>query len=728
MKKAISLLFLLAASASLSAEDLLINTKNSTLLLRAYQGKELFFDYYGPRIDAAEAKQIHTLGLAVGKVAYPTFNGVTGTEPALAVEHTDGALSLTLKVKSVSEEPSEGGKTWKISTGDDVYPFSVDIFYRTYEDEDIIETWQEISHREKGEVKLLKYASCQIPLRSGDVWILHESGDWGRERDITVQPLLDGEIAVCNRDGVRNSQQDVAEIMLSLDGEPREQEGRTIGMTLEWSGNFKISAKTVKGWPTYHYVVAGIDDLASAYYLPKNKVFETPKTALSFSSEGMGQVSRNFHKWGREHRLAHGTDCREILLNSWEGVYLDVDQEKMTRMMREIADLGGELFVMDDGWFGTKYPRNVANAALGDWVTDTRKLPGGIQPLIDEAKANGIKFGIWIEPEMGNYKASMLWDNHPDWFLSNPGRDPKLGRGKSQMVLDLSNPAVQDYVFGILDGLMTDYPEIYYIKWDANMNIRDCHSAYQKHQSNLYTEYHKGLESTLKRIRAKYPDLIIQACASGGGRVNYGNLQYFDEFWTSDDTDPMQRIYIQWGTSMFYPAVAMASHISASPNHQTQQEYSLKFRTDVAMSGRLGMEMRPWDLDDAEKEFVRKAFADYKRLRPVIQQGDLYRLNSPYDTRRELTSSLMYVSPDKSSAVFFGFELRHMTRSKYPLFRMAGLDPEKTYRLHEINAVDKSFGKLEGAEIKGRILMECGLDIPFPGERSSRVIELSEVR
>ena len=416
--------------------------------------------------------------------------------------------------------------------------------------------------------------------------------------------------------------------MFSLDGRPQENAGAVIGAALCYSGNFKLRIDTDES--DYHHFFAGINEENSAYRLRRGETFRTPVLALTYSREGLSGASRNFHKWGRKYRLMHGDRERMILLNSWEGVYFNIEQEGMDQMMQDIASMGGELFVMDDGWFGAKYQRNTDNAALGDWTVDTRKLPEGIGGLLRDAKKHGVKFGIWIEPEATN-TLSELYEKHPDWIINAPGREPVTGRGGTQLMLDLGNPEVQDFVFGIVDDLMTEYPDIAYIKWDANMGIQSHGSAYltKDNQSHLYIDYHRGFEQVCRRIRAKYPDLVIQACASGGGRANWGVLPYFDEFWVSDNTDALQRIYMQWGTSYFFPAIAMASHIGSNPNHQTFRDIPIKYRIDVAMSGRLGMEIQPKNMTDEEKALCRKAIAEYKQIRPVVQFGDLYRRCRP---------------------------------------------------------------------------------------------------
>ena len=334
--------------------------------------------------------------------------------------------------------------------------------------------------------------------------------------------------------------------------------------------------------------------------------------------------------------------------------------------------------------------------------------------LIASAKKCGIKFGLWIEPEMVNSK-SELYEKHPDWIICQDNRTPTTGRGGTQMILDLSNPKVQDFVFGVVDNLMTNYPEIAYIKWDANASIMNYGSYYlpKDRQSHLYIEYHKGLNNVLERIRTKYPHLLMQACASGGSRVNYGLLPYFGEFWTSDNTDAYQRIYMQWGVSNFYPAIAMASHVSADKNHQTGRRTPLKFRFDVAMSGRLGMEMQPKDMTDGDKEFAKRAIKAYKEIRPIVQHGDLYRLVSPYD--KVGFASLMYATPEKDKAVFFAYRMEYLLNQQYKLIDMTPLKENK-----------KNF--LDGKVLSGKLLLEEGVEVPFSGEYSSVVMQLIEVK
>ena len=718
-------------SMALSAENICVSTPNTSLVINASEGQELKFIYYGEKLSEDDLKNISSSGLPQFP-AYPVYGMNCPGEAALAVKHADGNMSLQMEVEETASRTENNAVITTITMKDKVYPFYIDVCYKAYQDADVIETWTEISHGEKKPVALNQFASAYLPIRRGNVWLSSLYGSWANEGRLAQEALEPGMKVIKNKDGVRNSHTAHAEVMFSLDGQPQENSGNVIGAALCYTGNYKLRIDTDDS--EYHQFYAGINEENSAYTLEKEETFRTPELALTYSKEGLSGASRNFHRWARLHKLAHGNQLRKILLNSWEGVYFNINQKGMDQMMADIASMGGELFVMDDGWFGDKYKRNSDNSSLGDWVTDTTKLPKGIGGLLADARKNGVKFGIWIEPEMAN-TTSELYEKHPEWILKAPQRDPVLGRGGTQVVLDLGNPEVQDFVFGVVDNLMTEYPEIDYIKWDANMGIMNHGSNFlnKDKQSHMYIEYHRGLEKICQRIRTKYPDLTIQACASGGGRANYGYLPYFDEFWVSDNTDALQRIYMQWGTSYFFPAIAMASHISAAPNHQTFRTIPLKYRIDVAMSGRLGMEIQPKNMTDEEKELCRKAIADYKTIRPIVQFGDIYRLISPYD--RLGVASLMYTSPEKDKAAFYWWKTETFVNQHIPRVKMAGLNPEKRYRIHELNRIDNTPLAFEGKTFSGAFLMNNGLEIPYrhnvdyhkQNDYASRVLYLEAV-
>lgn len=696
------------------AEYFRVRTSGMEMILDAPVGGDLQIRYFGPSLSQADFENIQYSGIKPYD-AYPAYGRLTvhepGFEPALSVTHADGNMSTELIVEGVEvfAEPS-GAEVTRVCMKDKVYPFGVHVCFRAYPDVDMIETWTEISNNEKRPVLLRRFDSGFLPVRLGDTWISHLSGGGNNEGLLIQEPLTRGMKVIKNKDGNRNSHTAHAEVMFSLDGKPRENEGRVIGAALCYGGNYELRVDTV--YEDWHFFYAGINPDNSEYHLSKGETFVTPVLAYTYSAEGLSGASRNFHKWGRKYKLAHGSAERKILLNSWEGVYFDIKESEMEQMMADIASMGGELFVMDDGWFGAKYPRNNAKGGLGDWVVDARKLPGGIDFLVETARRHGIKFGIWIEPEMVNVR-SEVYEKHPDWIINAPERELATGRGDAQLILDLGNPEVQDHVFGIFDRIMSENPEIDYVKWDANMSVLSHGSQYlpSDRQSHLLIEYHRGFAKVCERIRAKYPDVTVQACASGGGRANWGILPWFDEFWVSDNTDALQRIYIQWGTSYFFPAIAMGSHISAVPNRHLARTTSLKYRIDVAMSGRLGMELQPKHMTAQEKDMCRRAIAEYKEIRPVVQFGDIYRLASPYEGKN--FASMMYCSEDKSKAVFYWWKLETFFDEHLPKVTMAGLDPSKLYLVRELNRIDSMPLPYEGKKFSGRFLMETGLEIPY---------------
>ena len=709
MKRTITTIIMLLSVAIAAFAQIRVVTPSTEMVLSARPGADLQIQYFGGRLSDADAENLMAAG-AARHSAYRAYGLWCASEASLGVTHADGNMSTSLRVESVDKVSEQSAEVVRIRMKDTVYPFYVTVCYRAYQDVDMIETWTEIENLEKKPVTLTRFDSGSLPVRVGDVWLSHLHGTWASEGRLVQEPVERGMMVIKNKDGSRNSHTDHSEVMFSLDGKPQENAGRVIGAALCYSGNYELRIDTKD--TDYHEFFAGINPDNSAYILESKEIFKTPELAFTYSEEGLSGASRNFHRWGRKYKLAHGDKERKILLNSWEGVYFDINEPGMDQMMADIASMGGELFVMDDGWFGEKYQRLTDNSSLGDWKVDRKKLPNGIGWLVERAEAHGIKFGIWIEPEMTN-TTSELFEKHPEWVIKAPERDLVLGRGGTQLVLDLSNPEVQDFIFSIVDDLMTENPDIDYIKWDANMPISNHGSQYldKKKQSHLYIEYHRGFAKVCERIRAKYPDLTIQACASGGGRANWGVLPWFDEFWVSDNTDALQRVYMQWGTSYFFPAIAMASHISATPNHTVFRTTSLKYRIDVAMSGRLGMEIQPKNMTDEEKDLCRKAIAEYKQIRPVVQFGDIYRLVSPYDGHN--MASMMYVDPEKTEAVFYWWKTETFYDDHLPRVKMAGLDPAKSYKVHELNRIDNVPLPYEGKSFSGKFLMENGLEIPL---------------
>jgi alpha-galactosidase len=653
------------------------------------------------------------------------------------VTHADGNLTTEMQFlgKEVKKE-SDTSTVYTFKLKDKYYPFYMELHFRACYDVDIIERWATYHHDEKSDVVMHSYPAPQVAFAhlGTKQYVTHFPGTWGSEMRLTETQLTPGLLTLENNAGARSAFGANPSLILSVDHPANETTGDAIGCALAWTGPWRIDIR--KGLNNDISITAG-NNIRSAYTLEPGKVLTSPKFITTYSHQGKGQVSRNFHRWARKYCLNEGTRLRPILLNSWEGAYMNFKEKTLTDMMDGVADLGGEMFVLDDGWFGNgKFARDNAKAGLGDWQVNTKKLPHGIKYLTDYAKSKGIKFGIWVEPEMFNTN-SELYKKHPEWSLMTPHRKERWGRGGTQGVLDMGNPEVQDFVFKSVDDLLTQNPEIAYIKWDANHDIPQPGSTYEKkdRQSNLYYDYTRGYYNVMKRLTEKHPKVIFKVCASGGGRVEFGSLEYGHEFWTSDNTDAMQRIFMQWGTGHIYPAAAMACHVSASPNHQTHRKTPIKFRFDVAMMGRLGLELHPTNMTKDELTFSKAAIATYKSIRPVVQQGDLYRLISPYTSNY---ASLMYVSEKKNRAVLFAYCHKFMKIYPQPHIKLQGLDPKKKYKIVEINKYEgwQHAKSIDGKTLSGDTLMNIGSDISLDGSRGkknrqgdydSAVFEITEV-
>ena len=687
--------------------------------------------------------------LEIAMAGYLAFGQPTGNyyeavtkHSGLQVIHSDGAVTLRLeelKVENV-ECKVDGSRTVAIRLRDERYPFEVTRHVRTWGDCGAVETWAEIRHEEAGAVRLVRADSLAAPVavKSETVRVMSLTGIAKNEANVSDTALGRGQtLELVSSAGTRDAWEANAAMMVSFGDGVDEESGKVLGVALEWAGT--NCRRVRRNWDgKVAEVFAGVDMTTGPYTLDPGVTFTTPKAILVWSEQGRGEVSREFHRWAHRHLMPHGYDLHPVLLNSWEGSYFSFTEQTLLDMMDGVKEMGGEMFVLDDGWFGRgKYARdevNKATAGLGDWCVNTNKLPRGLGWLADEAGRRGLKFGLWVEPEMANTN-SWLYEAHPDWVLRESGRPLVCGRGKSQVVLDFANPAVRDNLFGQLDAVYAAIPSLAYVKWDCNANIWNPGSSYlaADRQPNLWYDYAMGYNALMARFQAKRPQIMVQACASGGGRMDFGSLRYADEFWPSDCTDPYRRIFIQWGCSQFYPASAMACHVTASPNHQTKRVMPLKYRFDVAMTGRLGFELHPKDMKPEEIAFAKAAVADYKRIRPVVQCGDLYRLVSPYE--RPL-AALMYVREQETGngeqgtvdAIVFALGLK-IDGERTETLHLRGLDPEATYSIKEINCGERlHLARREennaSQSATGRDLMELGLAVTLFGNYDSAVFEI----
>lgn len=618
---------------------------------------------------------------------YPQWGDGWVFEPALFAVHFDGNTSTDLRVVNTHSE----GQITKISLKDSAYTFYVDLVFQSISEYNIIETWVEIRHEEPKSVTIQSAASAAIQIENGDYYLTQFSGDWANEANMVSEPIRKGIKILDSKLAVRAHQFCAPWFILS-DGPLSEDSGTVIAGSLAWSGSFRFSFELLPSGNIS--TICGINPFASSFQLEPGEQFKTPKMVLAGSNSGSGEVSRNLHRYVRQSVLRDGDKPRSILLNNWEATFFSFDESKLLSLFKGAQDIGIDLFLLDDGWFGNKYPRNDDTQGLGDWQTNTEKLPNGINYLTEIALDHSLRFGLWFEPEMVN-PGSKLFEQHPDWVIQQPHRELELQR--NQLTLDLSNPEVQEFAYTLLDDVLRAAPNISYIKWDCNRYLTQPGSQYlpQDRQTYLPIAYTNGLYSVMERLNIEHPAVEVMMCSGGGGRVDYGSLEFAHELWPSDMTDPVRRIYIQWGFSHFIPAIASASHVTSWGGRP------LKFAFDVAMSGRLGLDLDIDKLSAEEREFCRRAIATYRNFREIVQFGDLYRIESPYDGPR---SSVLYRKDTQAVAFVFSPD---GAPSANLCFK--GLEPEITYQVIETNLPDgdTSWGKFPGQQ-----LMSSGLSLP----------------
>lgn len=708
------LICFLCISCVLKAADkpvINISTDAVNLIYRVADNGRLYQSYLGKRLNHASDIAF----LPMGTEAYITNGLEDYFEPAIHVLHNDGNPSLLLKYVSHSvKQLAPGVEETVITLQDDKYPVTVVMHFVAYSKENLIKTYTEISHKEKKPVVLHKYASSMLHLNRDSYLLTEFAGDWASEAHMKDVPLEFGKKVLDTKLGSRADMFCSPFFQLALDGKAGENSGEVIVGTLGWTGNFSFVFEVDN--KNQLRIVSGINPYASEYSLKPNELFRTPDFYFTYSFNGKGEASRNFHDWARQHQVKDGNKDRMTLLNNWEATYFDFDETKLETLMGDAVELGVDMFLLDDGWFANKYPRSGDHQGLGDWGVTTGKLPNGIAHLTKVAKDKGVKFGLWIEPEMVNPK-SELYEKRKDWVIHLPNRDEYYFR--NQMVLDLSNPEVQDFVFGVVDNLMTENPDIAFFKWDCNSPITNIYSAYLKDkQSHLYIDYVRGLYNVLERVKAKYPALPMMLCSGGGGRSDYEALKYFVEFWPSDNTDPIERLFIQWGYSQVFPVKTMCAHVTT-----WNKDASVKFRTDVAMMCKLGFDIKMEELSKDEQAYCRGAVKNYNALKPAILEGDQYRLVSPYSGNH---TSTMYVDKDKRKAVVFAFDIHPRYAEKSLPVRLQGLNANRMYRVNEINGMPGANSSLagNGQLYSGEYLMNVGLSLFTTAQLNSRVVEV----
>jgi alpha-galactosidase len=687
--------------------DLIFSVAPNGRLYQTYLGQRLTHEGDIAKLQSTAAKSWET---------YPGSGAEDYFEPALAMTHNDGNMTTILSFVSSEVRKKDGNVTETlIYLKDSVYPVDVTLHYVAFSKENIIKAWTEIRHREKKPVTLWRYASSMLYFERSSYHLAEFSGDWAKEMRRSVQELHFGKKVLETKLGSRSAMHVYPFFELGLDGAPDENSGTTLLGTIGWTGNFQFTFEVDQNENLR--LISSINPYASEYELKPEEVFTTPEFIFTLSSEGKGKASRNLHDWARAYQLKDGNGDRLTLLNNWEATGFRFDENSLEKLMNDAAKLGVDMFLLDDGWFANKYPRANDRAGLGDWDVTRDKLPNGIPHLVKAAEKAGVKFGIWIEPEMVNPK-SELFEQHPDWVIHLPNR--KAYYFRNQMVLDMSNPKVQDYVFGIVDKIMLENPTLAYFKWDCNSPITNIYSPYLKEkQSHLYINHVRGVYNVFRRVKEKYPDLPMMLCSGGGARCDYEALRYFTEFWCSDNTDPVERLYIQWAYSQFLPIKSMSAHVTS-----WNKQASIKFRTDVAMMCKLGFDIDLKELNEKELAYCQAAVGNYKRLKATIFDGDFYRLISPYESNH---TAVAHVSKNKAGALLLVYDIHPRYGEKLLPVKLQGLDPDRQYKVEEINLMPGSFSRLgeNGKTFSGDYLMKVGINALGTTHTNSRVIEIT---
>jgi len=646
---------------------------------------------------------------------YPFYGTGDFRMPALEVENGDG--SRLTELKYVSHEITRGkpelaglpatyvesddeAETLEIKMTDALTGITVVLAFTSFQKYSAVARSARIINEGSKGVTVRRAFSCSLDIIGDDFEMLQLSGSWSRERHEYRRKLVPGMQSVESRRGSSSHMQNPF-LALARTG-ATEEWGEVMGFSLVYSGSFFAGAEVDQFSMTR--VALGINPFGFAWILEPGESFQTPEVILVWSAEGYGAMTRTFHSLYRE-RLARGMwrdRERPVLINNWEATYFDFNEEKILEIAAAAQDLGIELFVLDDGWFGH---RDSDNSSLGDWFVDEKKLPRGLKGLADRVRDLGLDFGLWVEPEMVSAD-SELYRAHPDWCLHVPGR--RRTESRNQLVLDLSRKDVQDELIRLLSGVFSSAP-ITYVKWDMNRNMTEVFSKALpvEKQGEVMHRYILGLYRVMGTLNERFPDVLFESCSGGGGRFDPGMLYYMPQTWSSDDTDAVERLKIQWGTSYLYPASAAGAHVSDVPNHQVQRSTPLLTRMHTAMGGNFGFELDLSKLSEADRVMAALHVQIYKSIRRLVQFGDFYRIHSPFEGN---LTAWMFVSPDKSEGALFYSRVLACPHEGPAVIKCRGLDPEREYRLENFDNLYQLLGYKEA--YGGDELLYAGFRIP----------------
>lgn len=703
-----------------------LHTKHSTYQMKVDRDF-LIHTYYGPYVGDSDMSYLARCidrgfsgnpdgitdkgySLDTQLLEYPSYGTGDFRNDCLRVAYADGSQVTDLKY--VSHEIKEGKygleglpamyqgeenvQTLEVVLQDVYKKLEVILYYGVFENLDVITRACKIVNKGEDKVNLLRAYSMCLDFNNKDMDFVHFYGRHAMERIMERTPLHHGIQSVGSRRGFSSHQHNPFVVLCAHDA--GEDHGNCYGASFVYSGNFAAEAEVTQADCTR--MTMGIHDAQFNFELQPQESFTAPEVMLSFSSEGLGKLSQNYHKAIRYHicRGKYKTARRPILINNWEATYFNFNTEKLLDIAREAKKLGVEMLVMDDGWFGK---REDDVSGLGDWFVNEKKLGGKLKELVDGVNEIGLKFGIWFEPEMIS-EDSDLYRAHPDWALQIPGRAPT--RGRQQLVLDFSREDVRTCIFDQMCAIL-ESSNIEYVKWDANRHLTDVWSALlpAERQGEVFHRFILGLYDFLEKITQRFPNVLFEGCSGGGGRFDAGMMYYHPQIWCSDDTDAVERLEIQYGTSFAYPVSTMGAHVSVCPNHQTGRSVSMKTRGVVAMAGTFGYELDITKLSEEDKQTVKEQIEAFKKYYDLIQNGDYYRLTD--DGRKSPFVAWEFVSADKKEALLNVVVLRTKANPILHTVYARGLEADMMYQ------VEGSQQKFSGAA-----LMNGGYPIPVMGD------------
>ena len=711
-----------------------LHTNNTSYIL-GLMDSYLVHAYWGKRIDEIPSLEYAAPTIRYGFSAYnesglsseclpmeyPVYGNTDLRSPAFHAIYEDGSSITDFRYvshKIIDGKPrlsglpstySEDGdaETLEITLHDEKTGADFVLVYSVFSEKDAVTRSVRVENHGDSVINISRILSASVDFHGMDFEMISLWGKWARERQIQRTPLFHGGMTVDSKRGASGHQMNPMIALVRRN--TTEESGEAYGMNFVYSGNFLAGAEVSNNNLTRMFM--GLNPFDFNWRLEPGEDFTAPEVVMVYSDCGIGGMSRIYHNLYRNHlcRGKYKLAERPVLINNWEATYFDFNEEKILNIAKKAKEIGVELMVLDDGWFGE---RNNDDCSLGDWFVNFKKLPDGISGLSEKIEQMGMKFGLWFEPEMVS-PISQLYKAHPDWCLHVPGRHRSEHR--NQLTLDYSNPEVCDYILEVMTKLLSE-SKISYIKWDMNRHMTEIGSAAlpAERQRETAHRYILGLYRVLETLTERFPDILFESCSGGGGRFDAGMLYYMPQVWTSDDSDAVERLYIQYGTSIAYPAITMGAHVSAVPNHQVGRTTSMQMRADVAMMGQFGFELDLNKLSPEELETAKNAIEQFKRYRKTIQFGNMYRLRSPFEGE---CAVFEFVSEDGEEVLFCAYSLMNHAENPYEYIRLMGLCEDASYQNCET-----------GELVSGKTLANIGVQYRNEADFSSRVIAFRKVK